>query len=406
MAKSFCAFGGIGGMMSGVGRLLRLLGIFIIQPDAILSDEVLPEYRLFFDDLEKEYTANVNNDIKDILRITADRKGYRRLRGKDGGLLEDEIKRQFAELLDTHYHRYRTAIQRSQGYTDNAELRSLVRFIKGSGNYDIYFYQMYHIAQDAIYYSLSKLNPQIHEVNKFFIDYFNRRNGIQHDHQKVFNFCYTLRSPDLRGSLMSYVSNNLDTFERSPLFVMFMVPLNLTAFGEKYLPEIISRFADKMKDYENKNGVTIARDCYLKPHVMNERKLIKIIHGLTRAAENELRKKHELPNVGEGWIQETILFHKIQSALPNIDVIHQGCLPWLGNQRLDIWIPGRKAAVEYNGKQHYEAVDFFGGLEGLRKQRELDEQKAALCAENGVRLFIVRYDDDMDEAVLRIGNSV
>lgn len=181
-----------------------------------------------------------------------------------------------------------------------------------------------------------------------------------------------------------------------------MVPLNFTPFGNQHLPEIISLFAEEMQNYENKNHITIARDCYLKPHVMNERKLIKIIHGLTRKVENKLRNKHELPSVGEGWIQETILFHKIQSAFLNVEVIHQGRPPWIGNQRLDIWIPKRKAGVEYNGKQHYEVVDFFGGIEGLKKQQELDERKAALCAKNGVRLFIVRYDDDMDTAVSKI----
>jgi hypothetical protein len=391
--------------MFKVGRLLRSLGILLIQPD-IVSEEILPEYQLFFEDLKKEYEANANSDIRDILIITADRQGYRRLRDMAGNLLEIEIKNRFNELLNTHYDRYRTAILKSQWYTDRTDLRSLVRFIKGQGSGDIYFHQMHYITQDAIYYSLSKLNPQIHEVNKFFIDYFNRLDGIRHEHQKVFNFCYTLRSPDLRGSIMAYVSNNLDSLERSPLFVMFMVPINLTPFGEQHLPEIISLFADEMQDYENKNGITIARDCYRKPHVINERKLTKIIHGLTRKVENELRKKHELPNVGEGWIQETILFHKIQSAFSNSAVIHHGRPLWLGSQHLDVWIPSRKAAVEYNGKQHYEAVDFFGGQDGLRKQQELDRHKAVLCAENGMRLFIVRYDEDMDTAVSKIRKSI
>jgi hypothetical protein len=387
-------------------RLLRSLGIFIIQTEDIIGDVILPEYQVFFDDLKKEYDANTHNSIRDILVITSDRQGYRRLHDMDENLLEDEIKARFLKLLNSHYDMYRTAIQKSQWYKEKMALRSLVRLINGNGIWDIYFHQMHYITQDAIYYSLSKLNPHIHEVNKFFIDYFNRRNGIQHEHQKIFNFSYTLRNPYLRGSLMAYVSNNLDALERSPLFVMFMVPLNLTRFGEQHLPERISLFADKMQEYENKNGTTIARACYRKPHVMNERKLLKIIHNITRSAEDDLRKKHELPAVGEGWIQETILFHKIQSVFSNTEVIHQGSPQWLGRQRLDIWIPKWKVAVEYNGKQHYEAVDFFGGLEGLRKQQELDEQKAVLCTENGVRLFIVRYDEDIDEAVLRIRREV
>jgi hypothetical protein len=66
----------------------------------------------------------------------------------------------------------------------------------------------------------------------------------------------------------------------------------------------------------------------------------------------------------------------------------------------------RKIAVEYNGQQQYEAVDFFGGIEGLKKQQELDGRKTDLCVKNSVRLFIVRYDEDMDEALSRILNSL
>jgi hypothetical protein len=201
---------------------------------------------------------------------------------------------------------------------------------------------------------------------------------------------------------MSYVSNNLDAVERSPLFVMFMVPPNFTTFGEEHLPEVISLFAEKMQEYEDRNSLTIARDCYCKPHEMNEKKLKKIIHGITRIAENELRRGLKLPAVGEGYIQETILFYKVQSAFPDTEVIHRGKPVWLGKQHLDIWIPSHMVAVEYNGQQHYETIDYFGGIDGLRKQQELDARKAALCSENRVRLFIVRYDEDMNTAVLRI----
>jgi len=386
-------------------KLFRLLGLSVAQP-VIMSDIVLPEYQAFFDDLKNEYVANTDIEIKDILRITNDRQGYRRLRDRNGNLMESEIKSRFSDLLNTHYGKYKTAIQNSQFYTDTSALRSLIRRINGHGTWDIYFHQMHYITQDAIYYSLSKLNPEVHKINLFFIDYFNSRNGIRHEHEKIFNFSYTLRSPYFRGSLMAYVSNSLDAVERSPLFVMFCVPHNLTPFGEEHLLEIISIFAEKMQEYETAQGVTIARDCYRKPHVMNERRLKKIIHRLTREAENELRRGLNLPDVGEGYIQETILFYKVSAALPDIEVIHHGKTSWLGDQHLDIWIPSRKAAIEYNGQQHYEAIDFFGGVEGLRERQELDIRKAALCADNGVRLFIIRFDEDMDAAVSRIRTEI
>jgi hypothetical protein len=70
--------------------------------------------------------------------------------------------------------------------------------------------------------------------------------------------------------------------------------------------------------------------------------------------------------------------------------------------RLSGFSVAQPVAVEYNGQQHYKAVDFFGGVEGLSKQQELDERKATLCSKNRVRLIIVRFDEDMDVAVSRI----
>jgi hypothetical protein len=293
--------------MFAVGRLLRCFGIVLVQPEPAVSDEVLPEYQPFIDDLEKEYENYATRDLHGILIVTGDRQGYRQLYDWKGNLLESEIQSRYSDLLNAHYEKYRRAILKSQRPTGSAELRKIIRHINGQGSWDIYFHALHYITQDAVYYSLSKLTPRIHEVNRFFIDFFNSESGIQYEHQKVFNFGYTLRCPYFRGALMSYMSNNLDALERSPMFVLFMAPLKLTPFGEERLPEIISLFADGMREYENEHGITIARDCYLKPHKMNERKLEKIIHGTTRDCENALRRQNSLPAVGEGWLQETIL---------------------------------------------------------------------------------------------------
>jgi hypothetical protein len=120
--------------------------------------------------------------------------------------------------------------------------------------------------------------------------------------------------------------------------------------------------------------------------------------------ETEIMTRHELgiPINDDKWVSETVLFQKIQSLFPNGLVIHQGTPSWLKPQRFDVWVPKLNFAVEYNGKQHYEPVDFFGGIEGFYSQKKRDKRKKTLCTRNGVRLFIVRYDEDMDEAVLRI----
>lgn len=57
-----------------------------------------------------------------------------------------------------------------------------------------------------------------------------------------------------------------------------------------------------------------------------------------------------------------------------------------GKMSLDFYIPSAQVAIEYQGRQHFEAVIPFGGEEGLKITRERDEYKKNICKENGVKL--------------------
>lgn len=76
-------------------------------------------------------------------------------------------------------------------------------------------------------------------------------------------------------------------------------------------------------------------------------------------------------------------------------------LPWLGRQSLDFYLCDFKVAIECQGIQHYEPVAFFGGERGFKKTVERDKRKKRLCEEHGVRLFYIRYDEDVNVAVKR-----
>ena len=49
--------------------------------------------------------------------------------------------------------------------------------------------------------------------------------------------------------------------------------------------------------------------------------------------------------------------------------------------------------IEYDGEQHFESVDFFGGEEKLKLQRERDERKNKWCKENNIKLYRISYLD-------------
>jgi len=57
------------------------------------------------------------------------------------------------------------------------------------------------------------------------------------------------------------------------------------------------------------------------------------------------------------------------------------------NLELDCYNRKLNAAFEFQGRQHYEPIEFFGGEETFVKQVERDELKTRLCELNDVKLF-------------------
>lgn len=93
---------------------------------------------------------------------------------------------------------------------------------------------------------------------------------------------------------------------------------------------------------------------------------------------NELQSKL----ISEGviiskWKHEQSLFMLIRKIYT--DALFQYRSKWLEPQNLDIYIPSLNLGIEYQGIQHYESVDFFGGENALVHRKELDERMRNLC---------------------------
>ena len=121
-------------------------------------------------------------------------------------------------------------------------------------------------------------------------------------------------------------------------------------------------------------------------------------------AEMEARYRAEtgLPARGEGWVSEIHLVRCIEAALPGVEIVRQARPPWLGGgQSLDILISSFGVAIEYQGEQHYVALEHWGGEAGLSGRRELDERKRDACLRAGIRLVEWRYDEPVTVGAVR-----
>jgi len=135
---------------------------------------------------------------------------------------------------------------------------------------------------------------------------------------------------------------------------------------------------------------------------------IELVDEILREAENLLRENHSLPRIGEGWISEMQLYNLVKTFFPEAQ--HHAIPSWLRPQHLDVFVPSKKLAFEYQGRQHFESVDFFGGEESFERTKKLDRRKMQKCKSNGVLLIYWRYDDPINQEVLaeklRMGKMV
>ena len=68
----------------------------------------------------------------------------------------------------------------------------------------------------------------------------------------------------------------------------------------------------------------------------------------------------------------------------------------------DFYIPTLNYCIEFDGRQHYEPVDYFGGEKALKEVRRRDGIKTKYCKEKGIKLLRIRYDEDVEEKMKTI----
>ena len=120
---------------------------------------------------------------------------------------------------------------------------------------------------------------------------------------------------------------------------------------------------------------------------------------------NHVRELLKLPRIGEGWISETKLFYQIKNYFKNHLVVQHLKPEWLGRQHFDIYFPILNIAIEFQGKQHFEPIDFFGGEDAFKKNIERDNRKRKLALENNCDLFYLESGYNIEEIIFKIEKS-
>lgn len=68
--------------------------------------------------------------------------------------------------------------------------------------------------------------------------------------------------------------------------------------------------------------------------------------------------------------------------------------------RFDFYLPDMNLVIEYNGKQHYEFIDYYGDEEVFKTAQLRDKIKQEYCIKNNINYLVIRYDEDIEEILI------
>jgi very-short-patch-repair endonuclease len=59
----------------------------------------------------------------------------------------------------------------------------------------------------------------------------------------------------------------------------------------------------------------------------------------------------------------------------------------------DFYLPNQNICLEFDGKQHFEPIKIFGGVEAFEKLKLRDKIKNEYCIEKGIKMIRISYED-------------
>ena len=114
-----------------------------------------------------------------------------------------------------------------------------------------------------------------------------------------------------------------------------------------------------------------------------------------------MREAFGYPKIGETFVSEMMLFKVVSAMGSPLNVVHHYKGKELQGLEIDIWIPELRLGIEYQGEQHYQAFEHWGGEKGLRKRQENDRKKKLLCKQTGYTLVEFHYSEELSEEAIR-----
>jgi len=145
---------------------------------------------------------------------------------------------------------------------------------------------------------------------------------------------------------------------------------------------------------------------YSNVEYINAKSKVNIIcpnHGLFKQAPHEHKMGYGCPEcnitIGERKISVILQKHNINYEFQKI---FDDCM-YINKLKFDFYLQDYNTCIEYDGIQHFEIVEYFGGEENFNKRKDRDRAKEKYCDDNNIFLLrIPYYINDIEKEILSI----
>lgn len=159
---------------------------------------------------------------------------------------------------------------------------------------------------------------------------------------------------------------------------------------------LINRFNDIHNNYYNYSNI-VYKNTYTKI------KIICPIHGEFEQAPREHLHGKGCPkcNLSKGELY-------IGKLLKNNNILYESQKSFKDckdkySLKFDFYLPELNTLIEYDGKQHFEIIEHWGDIEGLKDRQKKDKIKNDFCKSNDIKLIRIRYDENIEEKLKENG---
>lgn len=94
------------------------------------------------------------------------------------------------------------------------------------------------------------------------------------------------------------------------------------------------------------------------------------------------------------WLDDNGILYSSQKMFEDCKNVHS--LPF------DFYLSEYNICIEYQGRQHYEPIEYFGGKKTFENQVLRDDIKREFCRKNNIPLFEIPYYSDLNKELLRL----